>query len=798
MDYVADALSQPELPESESLERELDISARLERGERFRLMVNMAPCPLLLVRYKDFIVLDLNQKAAEVFGAPVRELVARSCVEFFALTQAWLKLSGEVMRTGAVYDQEMLFRRCNGESFWGLVSIVLTVPVDEAALMIGIVDITGRRQMEIMLRESEELYRSVIRASPDGIVISDLDGKIKYGSPAVLKQFGFNDADEIIGKPVTLFLKPEEKEKVKQSIQAVIRRGSRNASEYAAERKDGSAIYVEATAEVIHGMDDEPSGIVFILRDISRRKKLEQAEKKARQVAQALQQASLAVNSTLNFHEILDRILEQIVKVIACDMASILLQEGDEVVLAAIYGLAQPEQYLGQRFSLENESPNRLAAQERKPVVVENVQLKFPSFRKPATDEIKSWMGIPLMVKEAIIGFLNLDSKDQDHFTNEDQHIAEVFANQVSIALANARLYENAQRRIKELSALNEIIQSVTAVLNIDDLLELVYQQLKRFIPANFVLIGRYDPKSEEWYSLYCRKEEQKMQILRQPVEFGLGGYVIQSRHSLFLNDVQQVAQFMVKTGRQSLLSVPKAVIIVPLIVSDQVIGILGVQNDDKEHAFLAEDFELLNSIGAQVAVALENARLYSQMEQLAEEDSLTGIFNRRHFFILAEKEFERTKRYGKPLSAIMLDIDHFKRINDAFGHAVGDQMLKGVAQICSQSLRKIDILGRYGGEEFVMLLPETNGKGAMRAAERLRERIETFCIETSKGSLSVTASIGVGTLQGNEANLEILLNYADQSLYAAKSAGRNQAKWLVEYHNCAEEKVTPGDELAL
>ncbi len=163
-------------------------------------------------------------------------------------------------------------------------------------------------------------------------------------------------------------------------------------------------------------------------------------------------------------------------------------------------------------------------------------------------------------------------------------------------------------------------------------------------------------------------------------------------------------------------------------------------------------------------------------LRQLATHDALTGLFNRRYFFTLAERELERSQRYGHPLALLMLDLDHFKAINDSRGHQAGDQVLRAVAGIIQASLRQIDVVGRYGGEEFVVLLPETARMTAVAVARRLCTAVAAESVEVQGGRLSVTISIGVAVGFGDVAlNLEEMLERADRALYAAKATGRNR-----------------------
>lgn len=171
----------------------------------------------------------------------------------------------------------------------------------------------------------------------------------------------------------------------------------------------------------------------------------------------------------------------------------------------------------------------------------------------------------------------------------------------------------------------------------------------------------------------------------------------------------------------------------------------------------------------------IELEHLNAEVQRLSIIDELTHLYNRRGFFEMGHREVERAKRFGKPLSAIMLDTDHFKQFNDRYGHAIGDKVLEEVATRCSLQLRKVDIFGRYGGEEFSVLLPETKIADARITAERLRYQTSREPISTEFGLLSVTISLGIAILEGDTMGLKELLEHADQALYKAKESGRNR-----------------------
>jgi diguanylate cyclase (GGDEF)-like protein len=170
----------------------------------------------------------------------------------------------------------------------------------------------------------------------------------------------------------------------------------------------------------------------------------------------------------------------------------------------------------------------------------------------------------------------------------------------------------------------------------------------------------------------------------------------------------------------------------------------------------------------------IRNAKL---LAELATIDSLTGIYNRRHFMASAVAEWGRFLRYQRPLSMLMVDIDHFKSVNDRYGHAVGDDAIKFVALACKQDLRGSDIVGRLGGEEFALLLPETDCARGAVAAERIRERVAAQFLSAGKVQFKITVSVGVAEAMANMAGVEALLRAADLALYQAKTDGRNCAR---------------------
>jgi diguanylate cyclase (GGDEF)-like protein len=217
------------------------------------------------------------------------------------------------------------------------------------------------------------------------------------------------------------------------------------------------------------------------------------------------------------------------------------------------------------------------------------------------------------------------------------------------------------------------------------------------------------------------------------------------------------------------------AALVVPLVSRGEVVGLVALESN-KTGAYDDEKARLAMSFTQPAVIAVENARLFDEVQRLATLDGLTGTHNRRHFMELAQLQFESARRFAQPLTAIMIDIDRFKQVNDTLGHAVGDEVLRAVAERVRNTLRAVDILGRTGGEEFAILLPGTVREAASSVlAERIRRAVGDGAVHTESGPVHVTISLGVASAGPDCPDLAALLRAADAALYEAKQGGRNR-----------------------
>jgi diguanylate cyclase (GGDEF)-like protein/PAS domain S-box-containing protein len=339
------------------------------------------------------------------------------------------------------------------------------------------------------------------------------------------------------------------------------------------------------------------------------------------------------------------------------------------------------------------------------------------------------------------------------------------------------RVQEESERRSRQLTVLHGTSVEVTAELNLNVLLQSIAEHALNLIGGKSCNCYIYKPELDAIERVAIAGEELVLGGKTRRHGEGVVGQVWATGAPLLIND------YRTWPGRKKEYDhfPSRALVSVPVRWGDEFLGVLNILAYTP-HRYTQADMDILGMFATQAAIAIRNARLYNKIEQVSITDELTGLFNRRGFFQFGEREFERSLRFNRPLSVLMLDIDHFKVINDTYGHSVGDQVLRALADCFRQNKRGIDVEGRYGGEEFVLLLPETLLPGAGHIAERLRQSVAELAIPVSRTNgapspvdLHITVSVGVAPLLPEIPGIDGLIDLADQAMYRAKSLGRNR-----------------------
>lgn len=479
-----------------------------------------------------------------------------------------------------------------------------------------------------------------------------------------------------------------------------------------------------------------------------------------------LYDASQAVLSTFDLDEVLNQMLKIVRDYFHLRSGSILLLDRETQTLN-----------VRAEFNVTTEPRSRnipvgkgitgTAAKIKRPVYAPDV-LRDPRYIAGDPDT-RSELAIPLVVKEEVVGVLDCQSDQPNAFDHEIVDLLTLFATNAAIALQNTELYAREQRRASQLEAINKIAKQTTAVLELEELLSQLCTLVPQSFPVDHVTVFLFAPDGQ----LVLRREQGKLTCrVREgdplPSQPSYSESALNLGQTIVANDLNEHLGLCENTRSE---------VCLPLISFGQSIGLL-ICSSTTRNVFQPGDVQSLESMADIVATAIQNVGYVEQVRKQANIDGLTGIFNRRYFETKLLEKMDEAVRYGGGLALLMIDIDHFKAVNDDFGHLLGDEVLRQVASLLSHNLRKVDVLCRYGGEEFVVIAPATTGQNALTFAEKLRKSIELHPFPGVPRP--VTISIGIAGFPDNGDTRDPLVRAADMALYRAKQLGRNRAEIAV------------------
>jgi len=344
--------------------------------------------------------------------------------------------------------------------------------------------------------------------------------------------------------------------------------------------------------------------------------------------------------------------------------------------------------------------------------------------------------------------------------------------------MSDRELVDELARRNDELTALVEIGKALTSSLSLDEVLTLIMEKVKLLLTAKSWSLLLVDELTDELvFEIVVSEIASRLKGKRIPRSEGIAGWVALNGESLLIPDVSRDPRYTSHIDEMTLFAT-RSIVCVPIKIRDRVLGVIQLLNSEEEDHFSDKDLPLLTTIADFAAIAIDNARSFEQVNRMVITDDLTGLYNARHMHNLIEYEVERAFRYHNSVSLVFLDLDHFKLVNDTYGHLTGSRLLSAIGGVIRENIRKSDIAARYGGDEFVIVLPETDKTGALIMASNMRNFIKRYRLKLEDGNeVGVTASLGIASYPEDASTKDELVTMADQAMYEVKAASRDGVK---------------------
>lgn len=499
---------------------------------------------------------------------------------------------------------------------------------------------------------------------------------------------------------------------------------------------------------------------------------------KERNKLNILYRTSLSSTSGPALTNVVGAILDVVAEIFRLEKACILLFDeatGELKVQQPARGIDDRELIDFYNWIREGENVSRAFSQKEVAVFNRSQIISELGARLPCRGEAKSFIVSPLITRGKCIGYITgCNIKRERGFTRREIQLMEMVSSNVAIYLENALLYLKSEENVAQLSSLIRVVDAIGSISTMENIYNFTMDVMKGLFATDMALLIVIDQHTGalQLVKSYGISEDFLATVGRELVQ-ELEEYNLIAGDQVILNGEltreKQYPRLLLEEGIRSMMSVP-------IKSGDQVYGTLHLASRYLQ-AFTKKDISLAHALGEEMGMALERTLLFEEVNRFAITDALTGLYNRYYLANILEEEIQRAQRYARPLSFIMMDIDHFKVYNDLHGHPRGDEVLRTLAGILRENTRNVDTVFRYGGEEFFILAPEINKVEAAQLADRLRQLVMKypFPFEEAQPEGDLTISLGVSSfpLDGNEGSQ--LIDKADQALYRAKKMGRNR-----------------------
>jgi diguanylate cyclase (GGDEF)-like protein len=324
------------------------------------------------------------------------------------------------------------------------------------------------------------------------------------------------------------------------------------------------------------------------------------------------------------------------------------------------------------------------------------------------------------------------------------------------------------------LKLLREVGKALTSTVELDAVLRAIMEMIARlFEPKDWSLLMVDEDKNELYFAIVVGAAADKLRHMRLNVGEGIAGWVAQNGEPVIITDAYHDERFAQWVDQSSGFKTD-SMLCVPMMCKGRTLGVIEMINFNAQ-ILTPEHQELLEALADFAAIAIENARFFQRIKELTIVDDCTGLYNSRHMHTLLATEIARSARYKHPFSVIFLDLDHFKQVNDTHGHLIGSRLLREIGQLLRGKLRTVDSAFRYGGDEFVIILPRTTKKEALVVANRLRQALNEAVFFVAEGlNIRITASFGLASYPEDAESKEDMLRRSDQAMYVVKESTRD------------------------